>query len=76
MTYRKPLKNGGHALIARAGNGRFARFSLGAEVCAHENCRAIVLPEFVEDPATRFLEKRWPDTCHRCGRADWREASR
>jgi hypothetical protein len=65
---RKPLKGGGSRLIGRAGNGRFARFTLGAEVCAH--CRAFILPEYPEDE-NGFVEKRWPEACHQCGK-DWR----
>jgi hypothetical protein len=67
--YRKPLARGGSALIGRAGNGRFARLTLGAEVCAHEDCRAFILPD--PDPVPGSLGKRWPDICHRCGRP-WR----
>jgi hypothetical protein len=62
---RKPLRGGGSRIIGRAGNGRFARLSLGAEVCA--NCQAFILPDYPRDERG-LVEMRWPDTCHQCGK--------
>lgn len=63
MTYRKPLRGGGHRIIGRTGNGRFARLTLGAEICVH--CRAFILPEYPRDEHG-FVSKRWPEVCHQC----------